>query len=99
MNETPPESFYNLPLVLAYAILDEVLSALIAQGVFACRDWKLGSKMVASKTKLAWQNYLLVDSGKTARNELAHRATLVERAHCLQFIEAIEVELRAWGVI
>ena len=99
VNETPPESFYNLPLVLAYAILDEVFNALIAQGAFACTSWMIGPKMKASKTKLPWQNYSLVWKGKIARDKLAHKAILVEKVRCLEFIEAIEVELKAWGVI
>ncbi len=34
INETPPEELYNLPLVLAYAVLDQVFDALIDQGTF-----------------------------------------------------------------
>jgi hypothetical protein len=99
VNETPLESFYNLPLVLAFAVLDEVLDALIAQGIFSCRSWMLGAKMTASKGAVPWQNYALVEQGKTARNELAHQAKLLDKAQCLGFVDAIEVELRAWAVI
>jgi hypothetical protein len=34
INETPPEKFYNLPFVLAYAVLDQVFDALMNQGTF-----------------------------------------------------------------
>ena len=59
----------------------------------------LGPKLEASKTVLPWQNYALVDAGKTARNDLAHKGRLVDDGQCLVFVEAIEAELQAWGVI
>jgi len=99
ITEAASDEHYNLPLVLAYAVLDEVLDALIAQGVFSCKSWMLGAKMAASKAALPWQNYALVDQGKTARNDLAHEAKLADKAQCLKFVDAIELELKAWGVI
>ena len=102
INETPPEEIYNLPLVLAYAVLDEVLSALISQGTFACRDWTLGAKMGASSkpgSGLQWKDYDLVARGKEARNDLAHEAKLLAKADCFRFIDAIEGELKARGLI
>jgi hypothetical protein len=99
INESPPESFYNLPFVLAYAILDQVLANLIDQGAISCHTKRpmLGEKMEASKSVIPWQNYALVDAGKTARNELAHKAKLLGKAACFEYIGAIEKELRAWG--
>jgi hypothetical protein len=101
INETPPESFYNLPFLLAYAVLDQVLGELIDQGTFQCQKRRplLGDKMTASLNALPWQDYASVDSGKTARNELAHDAKLLDRAGCFRFIDAIEVELKAWSVL
>ena len=72
----PPEGFRNLPLVLGYAVLDQVLDILISEGVFSCSSWMLGSKMEASETVLPWQNHTLVDAGRAARNELAHEGKL-----------------------
>ena len=63
-----PEGFWNLPFLLAYSVLDNVLTVLRDQGVFECRSWMLGKKMEASRSQLAWQNYDLVFSGKEARN-------------------------------
>src|SRR5476649_519121 len=64
INETPPSELYNLPLVLAYAVLDEVLGALIAEGVFDCKTEMLGARMDASKAALKWLDYQLVFQGK-----------------------------------
>ena len=101
INETPPESFYNLPLILAYGVLDQVLTELIDQGTIQCVGKKrfLGDKMMISRNSLPWQNYSIVDAGKTARNELAHDAKLLGKNDCFAFIDAIEVELKAWGVL
>ena len=102
--ETPPESFYNLPFLLAYGILDQVLTELIDQGTIQLNGKKkkrllLGDKISASVGVVPWQDYSLIGSGKTARNELAHEATLLNRNDCFQFIKAIETELKAWGVL
>ena len=99
INETPPKEFYNLPLVLAYAVLDRVLHVLRDQGEFSCKSWMLGAKMDASRNKLPWKDYCLVDKGRNARNDLAHEAKLLSKADCLRFIDAIESELRAWSIV
>lgn len=101
INETPPESFYNLPFLLAFAVLDQVLSELIDQGTIQCQKRRplLGDKMAASANAIPWQDYALVDRGKTARNELAHDATLLGKADCFRYIDAIENEFKAWSVL
>ena len=99
INETRPTESYNLPLVLSYAVLDEALSILRDQGVFNCNDWQLDKKMKASKDKLPWVNYNLIDEGKRARNKLAHRAELLSEAECRKYVSAVEAELKAWGLI
>jgi hypothetical protein len=99
ISETPPEGFRNLPLVLAYAVLEEILNGLRRQGIFTCGSDKLGAKMDASMDVLPWQDYGLVKTGREARNQLAHEAKLLDDKQCLIFIEAVEAELIAWGVI
>ena len=99
INETRPEDSYNLPLILAYAVLDQVLSELRDQGEFTCKAWQLGKKMPASQNALPWQDYDLVKSGKNARNDLAHEAKLLGKTDCLRFIHAIGFELKAWGIV
>jgi hypothetical protein len=98
-NETPPPTFYNLPLVLAYSVLEEVLNTLESEGVFQCNAWQLGRKMGASKMALRWQDFTQVDRGRDARNALAHDAKLLSRMECLRFVDAIERELKAWNII
>lgn len=94
-----PNAFWNLPFLLAYTVLDETLSVLIEQKEFVCNSWMLGTKMDASKIHLPWQDYDLVFKGKEARNDLAHQALLLEKRNCYIYIEAIEIELRAWSIL
>jgi hypothetical protein len=101
VNETPPEELYNLPFVLAYAVLDQVLDELVDQGAFPRPSGKptLAAKATASRTHLPWVNYGSVDAGRIARNEVAHEAKLRGKTECLGFVDDIERELKAWGIL
>ncbi len=103
-NETPPLESYNLPFVLAYAILDQVLAELINQDTIQYTGKKpppLGAKMEASKKapEIKWQDYEKIEKGKEDRNDLAHEAKLLDKNKCFEYIDAIETELKAWGVL
>jgi hypothetical protein len=54
VNETPPDEFYNLALVLAYCALDEFPTQLISERRLMCRGRMLGARMEAAKTQLKW---------------------------------------------
>jgi len=96
----PPDHYYNLPLLLAFAVLDQVFEELKEQKVFAVSGRPmLGAKMKASKAHVPSQDYDLVEKGKDARNKLAHEAKLLTKADCLSYVAAIERELTAWRVI
>src|ERR1700722_18772101 len=66
VNETPPEEFYNLPFILAYAVLDH--------GLFVTSKMRpmLGDKLSASRTRLPWVDYSQIEIGKNASNDLRH---------------------------
>jgi hypothetical protein len=98
---SPPNSFYNLPFVLAYATLDQVLDQLITEGHVKVGGKRplLGTKMAASSSTVPWKDYATVDAGKEKRNELAHKAKLLPPKECPEYISAIEVELKAWKVL
>jgi len=101
INETPPEEFYNLPFVLAFATLDDVLGQMIAEGVFKCPGARpmLGQKMARSRAALAWQDFTAVETAKDKRNDLAHQGVLQPKSECLRIVGLIEIELKAWGLI
>jgi hypothetical protein len=98
INETRPEESYNLPFVLAYALLDQVLAQLSDEGHFKA-SWLLGARMEAAKRVLPWQGYALIDEGKNRRNDLAHKGEMLSQAECRRYITAIGAELRAFGVL
>ena len=100
INETPPSEFYNLPLILAFGVLDEVLGELANQGVFSCRQGALlGEKMTRSQSILPWVDYAAVERAKNLRNAVAHDGALLSKADCLGLIALVETELRAWQVL
>lgn len=96
---SPPDRFYNLPFLLAYSVLDEVLTQFVAQHIFQCNSWMLGKKMEASRNEVPWKNFDLINSGKNDRNSLAHGAVLLDKINCTKYIDAIEAELKAWDII
>jgi hypothetical protein len=99
IGQNSPDETYNLPLILAFSLLDEVLSEFISQGKFKCGSWKLGTKMETSKDVISWIDYQAIFDAKEARNGIAHRSELVTKQLCIKYINEIEAELSAWGVI
>lgn len=99
MLQRVPDASQNLPFVLAYSVLDKVFKQLRKEGVIKCKGCGLETMMKVSRSTLSWQNYDLVDKGRNARNDLAHKAILSEKDDCCKYINAIEVELKAWEVI
>ena len=102
--ETPPEEFYNLTVILAYGVLDEVLGELISQGSIPNQSSSgrlplLGTKMNWSRNSLNWINYEAAEEGKNERNAIAHDGALLPKSRCLQLVGLIESELRAWAIL
>ncbi len=106
--QSPAAEFFNLPLVLAYGVLHQVLLELIEQGSVprpfdakgnVVRNPALSACMKAARLALTWIDFNVVDDGRQRRKDLAHEAKLLTKADCLRYIEAIEAELTAWGVV
>ena len=92
-----PKEHFNLPFILAYSLLDEVLSEMRNNNVFTCSTWMLGAKMNASQTILPWVDYDVINDGKDKRNDLAHNGVLLSQEECNKYISAIGIELKCWG--
>jgi len=101
INETPPNEFYNLPLVLAYAALEDFLNECLVESLFTMRKptSRLGDKMRAAKTTIPWVDFATVDTGRDARNHLAHRGVICAKPDCLRYIDAVGAELKNWHMI
>ena len=90
---------YNLALVFAYGVLDDVLRSLKDEGVISPKKSGLKAFMDASRTILPWVDFDLVDKGREERNKLAHELTVVPLNDCLKYTDAVGVELKAWKII
>ncbi len=90
---------HNLPFMHAFSVLNEVLSALEKEGNFTCRSMFLGALLNASKSVLPWNDFDTIEAGITRRNDVAHRAELLERGECWKYVDAIRIELSSWGII
>ena len=90
---------YSLVLLFAYSVLEDSLRELKQQGVFQAENLKLGTLMHSSKVSLHWLKFDLVDKGRERRNDVAHYRAYVESPECWKYIDAIEDELVAWGIL
>lgn len=93
------DAAYNLPFLHAYSVLNDVLLLLKKEGHFNCNGQFIGSLMNASKNKLSWINYNLVDEGRTLRNGIAHYGDILPRNDCWKYIDAIKEELINWDIL
>jgi hypothetical protein len=89
---------HNLPFIQACSVLNEALLQLSKEGHFQCGSFFLGKLMPASRRHLPWQDYDLVDKAVKRRNDVAHRSEILPRGECQKYVDAIERELRAWGI-
>ena len=90
---------HNLPFIHAYSVLNEVLIALEKEGHFNCKSIFLGKLLEASKKELPWNDFSTIESGVGRRNDVAHRADLLERKECWKYVDAIKLELSSWGIV
>lgn len=90
---------YNLPLLLAFDVLGQVLTVLRDQGSFVCRSGHLGPLVDAAKPGLTWVDWQKIRDGVRRRNEVAHDGILHDAKSCNADIEAVSNQLVAWGVI
>jgi hypothetical protein len=95
INETPPPEVFNLPFLLAYALLGQYSDE---NGIGFGPKAQLGEKLKKLETVLCWSNFRTIDEGRCRRNDLAHRASL-SKPDCLRYIIAIGDQLAAWGLI
>src|SRR5262245_31151337 len=73
---------HNLPLVQAYAVLNDVLEQVAKEKNWKYQGRLLGRLLDEAKSVLAWVNAGLVETGKLARDDVAHHYQLAEAADC-----------------
>ncbi len=90
---------FNLLLIVAFSVIEDVLRQLRDEGKFSCKDHRLKPLMKSSRPYLPWLDFDLIDKGREHRNESAHQRVFLAHAECRKYIAAIEAELVAWGVL
>ncbi|MGH8527018.1 MAG: hypothetical protein ACREXY_23280 [Gammaproteobacteria bacterium] len=90
---------YNLVLVFAYAVLEDVVRQLQHEGAIPSQRQRFKDLLADSQSVLSWRDFTSVDEGRQRRNDIAHRRFFIERADCWRYIDKIEDELIAWGVV
>ncbi len=90
---------HNLPFIHAFSVLNDVLITLDKEGHFKCGSIYLGALVKASETALPWNNFSTIKIGVGRRNDVAHRADLLEREECWKYVDAIKLELSSWGIV
>ena len=90
---------HNLPFIHAYSVLNEVLIVLANEGQFECNSIFLAKLLDSSKNNLPWKDHATIVTGVGRRNDVAHRADLLERGECWKYVDAIKSELDSWGII
>jgi hypothetical protein len=95
---TSPDAIYNLPLLLAFDVLRGALRAIKKEGRFSSEGNGLGSLMKAAENVIPWIDYKALRKGVKRRNAVARDGELFPAAVCLQDIENVSAQLRAWGI-
>ncbi|MGQ0667250.1 MAG: hypothetical protein ACT4O4_09465 [Nitrospiraceae bacterium] len=90
---------YNLVLVFAYSVLEDVVRQLQHEGTIPSQRKRFKDVLEDSRSVLPWCDFTTVDEGRERRNGIAHCRVHIERADCWRYIDKIEDELIAWGVV
>ena len=89
----------NLPFMDACAVLNDVLLQLSREGLFTCRSIFLEKLLAASKEKLPWNDFPLIQEGVERRNGVAHRGEILPRGDCWKYVDAIQAQFVAWSIL
>ena len=90
---------HNLPFLHACSVLNEALEQMRDEGVFTGTGRTLGTLVELAQNQVSWVNYSAVTKMVEKRNDLAHRAALLPRGDCWDYLDVIEAELRSWSII
>jgi hypothetical protein len=90
---------YNLPLLLAFDVLKQVLLQAREEGQFISSQPQLSDLMDSAKTSLTWIDWQRLHEAVKRRSEVSHDGRLFGDVQCLQYLADIEIQLHAWGII
>ena len=90
---------YNLPFLLAFSVLKEVLLQAREEGRFTSSRPQLGDLIDSAKNSLPWIDWQCLREAVKRRNEVMQNGRLLGDVQCLQDIAEVEAQLIAWDVI
>jgi hypothetical protein len=90
---------YNLPLLLAFSVLEKVLRALKKQRQIPGNSEQLGDLMDMLQGDPSWQEWSVLRDGERRRHAIIHTGELFSGVECLADIAAVEEQLGAWGIL
>lgn len=90
---------YNLPYLLAFGVLKQVLLQAREEGRFTSSRPQLADLMDSAKNSLEWIDWQCLREAVKRRNEVVKDGKLFGDVQCLQDIADIEAQLLAWGII
>ena len=98
---------HNLVLLFGFEPFAEVLYEFVKQGTITLqgenpqesKQRKIKRILKNGKDQVEWQDWDLIDTINKARNDVAHGRTVLGRGQCWQYLDALEHQLRAWGIL
>ena len=90
---------YNLPFLLAFDVLKQVLLQARAAGLITGSGQQLADLIENARSSLPWMDWDGLREAVKRRNEVVQDGKLCGDAQCLEDISAIEAQLAAWAVI
>jgi hypothetical protein len=90
---------YNLPLLLAFNVLERVLRALKKQRQIPGHAEQLGELLDLFQGYPSWLEWSVLRDGERRRNAIMHAGELFSGVECLADIAAVEEQLDAWGIL
>ena len=90
---------YNLPLLLAFNVLEKVLQALRKQRQIPGHGERLGELMDIFQGDPSWLEWSVLRDGERRRHAIEHDGELFAGVDCLADIAAVEEQLEAWQLL
>src|ERR1700684_4735754 len=90
---------YNLPLLLAFNVLEKVLRGLKRQRQIPGSSEQLGDLLDMFQGDPSWLEWSVLRDGERRRHAIACTGELFSGVECLADIDAVEEQLRAWGIL
>ena len=90
---------YNLPLLLAFNVLERALRALKRQRQIPGSSEQLGDLLDMFQGDPSWLEWSVLRDGERRCHAIVHSGELFSGVECLADIEAVEEQLGAWEIL